>query len=650
MESDSVVCGIAGLIQYEQRALDPALCQHLSHTLHHRGPDDVGFLGWTGTSPAQVSRRPDVVQNSWTGLVHCRLAILDLGEAGWQPMSTVDGRYHIVFNGEIYNYLELRAELADLGYTFRSHSDTEVLLTAYAHWGAQALTRLVGMFACGILDTQARTLCLARDYFGIKPLYYTYGRHGFAFASEIKALLELPGVGRGVHPQRLYDYLRFGVTDHGEDTLFADIRQLPAAHYLDIPLDCPRQGRLVRYWQVDLRQPLAISFEEAAGKLRDLFLESVKFHLRSDVPVGAALSGGIDSSALVMAMRHLHGHGLDLHTFSYIADGAGLNEEPWVDVISQASQTVVHKVRLEPQELLADLDGLIALQDEPFGSTSIYAQMRVFRLAQEAGVKVLLDGQGADELFGGYRPHLAARLASLLRQGRWGEASRFLNQAARWPGAGRLMLLSRALGVLACAGRHAIPGWLLARYLFPPWLNAAWFARRGVVAQPIWHAHEQDVLREHLAQALVHNSLPMLLRYEDRNSMAFSIESRTPFLTPALANFVFSLPEAYLIAPDGTSKAVFRRAMRGLVPDAILDRRDKIGFATPARQWLPTLLPWVEKVLQSEVAHTMPALHLDVVRQQWQAIVAGRQSSDFRVWRWLNLICWAQRFQVSFAG
>jgi asparagine synthase (glutamine-hydrolysing) len=210
------------------------------------------------------------------------------------------------------------------------------------------------------------------------------------------------------------------------------------------------------------------------------------------------------------------------------------------------------------------------------------------------------------------------------------------------------MLLSRALGVLACAGRHATPQWLLAPYLLPPWLNAAWFASRGVVPQPIWRAQEVDVLREHLYQALVDNSLPMLLRYEDRNAMAFSIENRTPFLTPALVNFVFALPEDYIIAADGTSKAVFRHAMRGLVPDAILDRRDKIGFATPERHWLPTLLPWVDKVLQSEVAHAMPALRLDVVRQQWQAIVAGRRSSDFRVWRWLNIICWAQRFQVSF--
>jgi len=278
-------------------------------------------------------------------------------------------------------------------------------------------------------------------------------------------------VRRQVHPQRLYDYLRFGLTDYREDTLFADIHQIPAAHYLEIPLDSPRHSRLVRYWQLDVCQQLSISFEEAATRLRDLFLDNVRLHLRSDVPVGAALSGGIDSSAIVMAMRHLQGHHLNLHTFSYIADAAEVNEEGWVDIVSQASQTIAHKVHLDPQEMVADLDRLIALQDEPFGSTSIYAQMRVFCLAQEAGVKVVLDGQGADELFGGYRPHLAARLASLLRQGRWQEAGQFLTQAARLPGAGYAMMFSRALSLLTWAGVDAIPRWILARYLFPPWLN-----------------------------------------------------------------------------------------------------------------------------------------------------------------------------------
>ncbi|MBM3222730.1 MAG: asparagine synthase (glutamine-hydrolyzing) [Candidatus Tectomicrobia bacterium] len=643
------MCGIAGIIYNEHSRGESSCVQHLCRSLRHRGPDDLGYLGWDGRASVHVARSPEVVQHQWVGLLHCRLAIVDLSETAWQPMSTPDGRYHLVFNGEIYNYLELRAELERLGYTFRSHSDSEVLLRAYAHWGVQMLSRLVGMFAFAVLDTQARTLILVRDFFGIKPLYYTHGPHGFLFASEIKTLLTCPGVPRTAHPQRLYDYLRFGLTDHGTDTLFANIQQIPAAHYLQLPLDCPQQGQFVHYWQVDHAQRLMLSFEEAASTLRDLFLDNVRLHLRSDVPVGAALSGGIDSSAIVMAMRYLQGACLELHTFSYIADDASLNEELWVDLVCQASQAVSHKVHLSPEALLADLDTLMAIQEEPFGSTSLYAQMRVFRLAHESGIKVMLDGQGADELFGGYRPHLAARLASLVRQGQWGQAGHLLTQAAHLPGVGRLMMLSRALGVLAWARQRLIPPWLLKRYLFPPWLNASWFAEHSTVAQPIWHAHEREVLREHLAQALTTNSLPMLLRYEDRSSMAFAVESRTPFLTPALVQYVSALPEEYLIAADGTSKAVFRRAMRGLVPNAILDRQDKIGFATPERHWLPILRPWANSVLQSEVAQTLPAIRLNVIQQQWQAICTGRQPWDVRVWRWLNVICWAQHFQVRFA-
>jgi asparagine synthase (glutamine-hydrolysing) len=387
---------------------------------------------------------------------------------------------------------------------------------------------------------------------------------------------------------------------------------------------------------------------QAAAHLRTLFLENIQLHLRSDVPVGAALSGGIDSAAIVTAMRLVQGPNLDLHTFSYIANHPTLNEETWVDMVSQTASTVAHKVRVGPEEVLDDLEGLLHTQEEPFGSTSIYAQRRVFRLAREAGVKVMLDGQGADELLGGYRPALAARLASLLRQGQWLAAYRFLQRAASLPGVGRLMMLSRALGVLVLSHQYPILRSAAQSYLFPAWLNAAWFARQGVMAAPIWQAQEREVLREHLLQALTDNSLPMLLRYEDRNSMGFSVESRTPFLTPALVNFVFSLPEEYIIAADGTSKAVFRQAMRGIVPAPILERRDKIGFATPEQCWLLTLRPWVDNVLQSAAAGAIPALRLNVVRQQWQAMVHGQRAFDGCLWRWLNVICWAQRLQICF--
>jgi asparagine synthase (glutamine-hydrolysing) len=650
------MCGIAGMLWTEpaaQRAGTTAVLR----LLEHRGPDDHGWLLLTPQGVRRGRGDPGNV-HAEAALLHRRLSILDVSDAGWQPMSTPDGRYHLIFNGEIYNYVELRRELEKLGQEFRSRSDTEVLLHAYSRWGRGALSRLVGMFAFAVLDTRERSLFLARDFFGIKPLYYAHLPGGFAFASEIKALLDLPGLKRGVNPDRLYDYLRFGLTDHGGQTLFAQVRQLPAAHCLDVALDArgvggvnPPMAQPVRYWHLDLDDRLDLSLEEAGRRLRELFLENVKLHLRSDVAVGAALSGGIDSSAIVAAMRHLEPR-LDLHAFSYVADDAAVSEERWIDSAGRVAHAVVHKVHPTAAEMVEDLDRLVYQQDEPFGSTSIYAQDRVFRLAREAGVPVMLDGQGADELLGGYRPYLAARLASLLRQGRLGRAYSFLRRAARLPGSGgRRQLLAHAGGLAlpSCVKSWALR--LTGRGQMPAWLNERWLASHGVRARPRRSAPAAlEVLRQELRQSLVETSLPMLLRYEDRNSMAHSVESRVPFLTVPLVDFVLRLPEEHLIGRDGTSKNVFRLAMRGLVPDAVLDRKDKIGFATPEQRWLSVLSPWVEKTLRSDAAQRIPALHVPEMQREWQAIREGRRPFDFRVWRWVNLIRWAERFAVTFAA
>jgi len=642
------VCGIAGVVGDNRITIDPDILLRLDTDLQHRGPDGCGFLAFRHPDYVVTAQDVNVLPRPHVGFVHRRLAIFDVSAAGWQPMATQAGRAYIVFNGAIYNYRELRHHLASCGCTFHSQSDTEVLLQAYIHFGPQVLTRLVGMFAFAILDVDTQTVFMARDAFGIKPLYYTWWRDGFAFASEIKPLLSLPGVRRRVHPQRLYRYLRFGVTDDGDQTLFAGIYQLPAAHYLQLSLDTPSHAQPRRYWSVPLDQTSELSLEQAAETLRALFLDNIRLHLRSDVPVGAALSGGIDSSSIVAAMRHVAGKDLRLETFSYVAASTVLNEESWADMAARHAGAIGYKTRPTPQELATDLPHLIDIQGEPFGSTSIYAQMRVFRLARDAGIKVMLDGQGADELLGGYRPHVAAWLASLLRQRRWGGALHLLRSGAQLPGLSHRMLLERAAGLLGTGQLvPCLSSRLLRRYLFPPWLRVSWFEAHDVVATPLWQAHGSLLLRDHLYQALADQSLPMLLRYEDRNSMAFGIESRVPFLTPQLVAFIFTLPEAYLIATDGTSKYVLRRAMRGLVPDAILDRRDKIGFATPEQEWLGALRPWVEDILKSDAAKRIPALDLPAVQREWQQIAAGQKPFDNRCWRWLNVISWVAHFEVD---
>ena len=654
------MCGIFGVWHREGSPLSLASVRAATDLLRHRGPDDEGYLCYhvrtgravscagTGTMTGIQLPSLDEVGEQPVDLAFGfrRLSIIDLSEAGHQPMSTADGRYWIIFNGEIYNHIELRNELQDAGHRFRSHSDTEVLLAAYAHWGRQALTRLVGMFACAILDTRERRLFLARDHFGIKPLYYLSSQNRFAFASEIKALLNLPDVRRVVNADRLYLYLRHGLTDHGADTMFAEIRQLPAAHYMEITLEGSSSFEPVRYWQPDLDRRETASFEEAAVELHELFLENIRLHLRSDVAVGAALSGGMDSSSIVGAMRYVEGSQLDLHAFTHVAEEPSINEEHWADLAAQAAGAVIHKTRPTADELVADLDRVIAIHDEPFGSTSIYAQYRVFALARHCGIKVMLDGQGADELLAGYKGYAAARMASLVTAWRWIEAARFLKRASRWPGRNRLWMETGQF-LLHPILQNPIRR-LVGQPLLPAWLNGSWFAAREVVPTPLRARRSPDVLRHELHHTLTVTSLPMLLRYEDRDSMAHSVESRVPFLTPDLVNYVLGLPEEFILDGEGASKAILRRAMRGIVPDVILDRKDKIGFSTSEQRWLTGLRPWVDRTLHSEAAAAIPAIERGAMHAEWRSILDGTKAFDFRVWRWLNLIRWTELFGVIY--
>jgi asparagine synthase (glutamine-hydrolysing) len=580
--------------------------------------------------------------------VHRRLSILDLHESGRQPMTWGDGRYAIAFNGEVYNYLELRGELERLGHRFRSTGDTEVVLASYAQWGTAAFARFVGMFAFAILDVQERKVVLCRDPFGIKPLYYTCTDGALYFASEIPALMEFVPTRRTVDAAQLYRYLRYGITDEGSTTLLAGIHQLRAAAYAQIAIDSPDRVEQQTYWQPSLETVDGISFDEAASRVRELFEQSVRLHLRSDVPVGSALSGGIDSSAVVCMMRQVD-PGIDLHAFSYIASDSPLNEEAYVDLVVQRTGARVHKVYPQAEELVDDLALLSIAQGEPFRSTSIFAQYRVFREAARAGIKVILDGQGADELLGGYRAYLAVRLAELVRRGKLPEAGTFLRTCVRRLGVSAGYMVQKAAEYLLPAQVQGPLRKIVGRELLPAWMNEQWFARAGVRAAPAADAHNAPLFKNELLRELQATSLPSLLRYEDRNSMAFSIESRVPFLTPQLVEFVLKLPESYIIGADGTTKRVFREAMRGIVPDAILDRRDKIGFATPEEEWMRRLDRWIRALLSSDAAQAVAALDVPKTRELWDDMLSGRRRFDFELWRALNVIHWTRQFNVSYA-
>lgn len=642
------MCGIAGIVRSSAGAGPRKNAfERLAADLRHRGPDAFGFLGWTPGSEIRAGSDATLAEGAAVGLVHTRLAILDLSAAGTQPMVSNDGQHAIVYNGEIYNYLELRQELQKLGHRFTSTSDTEVLLAALIEWDTAALTRLEGMFAFAMVDARKRSVLIARDPFGIKPLFYRTSGGEFAFASEMRALLALQPKERiQANSTAVYRYLRHGITDDDDQSLIDGVRHLVPGTFLRLSLDDVSRPEPKQYWSLRLDRPADISFEEAARAVRDAFLTNVERHLRSDVQVGACLSGGIDSSAIVSAMRTVGKPTLELHTFSYLADDPQLSEERWVRQVAQACGATLHTAHPSAEDLAADLDRLIAIQHEPFASTSIYAQHRVLDLAKRAGVKVVLNGQGADELLGGYTVFIGARIASLVRSGRIDRALRLASHARRQRGHSRAHLH---------AGRFLVPRTLqeplrslVGRDSVPAWLNTTWMSRNGVTADAMNHtAGHRDILRSELEHSVT-TSLRTLLRYEDRNSMAYSLESRVPFLTTGFANLLLSLPEEYIVGDNGMTKRVFRAAMRGIVPDAVLDRRDKIGFETPEQSWLGHLRHWTDPMLSGETARSIPVFNHSAAWKDWQSGVTDPRRYRAWMWRWVNLVRWTELVGVSY--
>lgn len=655
------MCGILGWVGLDDGPRALARIRATLPLLAHRGPDDAGYLFHQGhpsrtqliNNEGTVTELPEQPSAGITGAVvfgHRRLAIIDPTPTGHQPMVSADGRFVLVLNGEIYNYLELRGELEALGHTFRGRSDTEVLLEAWAEWGTGALRRLVGMYAFAVLDRQGGRLVLARDCFGIKPLYLCEGLGGLCFASEIPALLALSGLPPRANPRRVYDYLDLGITDHGDQTMLAGVQSLPAAHYVDIALDRPAARTPVSYWAPDLTREADLSFPDAASRLRDLFIRSITLHMRSDVRIGTLLSGGTDSSSIVMAMRRIGGPALDIHTFSYIGGQGAISEERWIDIVNAEARAQVEKVHLQPEEWVTDADDLLTAQAEPFGSIAIYAQNRLLRRAAETGVKVVLSGQGADELLGGYRSTWALRLASLIERGHWAGAVGFVRRLKHVRGPYDPSI--RRIAMLAVSHLMPIATRGAARVALGrgrrPWIAPAWCTRHGIgIARAGSRGRHGRRLARELWSSVETLGLPALLRYEDRNGMAYSVESRLPFLTPELAEFVLTLPEEYVVGPDGSTKHVFKEAMRGIVPDAILDRKDKVGFAVPMDTWVPAI-PGFRGLL--EFAASLPPVRRSALEPHLAGLRAGRRPGlrdSFLLWRLAGFASWARRFNVA---
>jgi asparagine synthase (glutamine-hydrolysing) len=629
------MCGIAGLIGIDADYNAAPHVTALLRVLEHRGPDD---RGWCALGPDGLARGRDVPRSivGSVVLVHRRLSIIDLSSSGAQPMVSPCGNYAVAYNGEVYNYRELREELSREGYEFRSTSDTEVLMWALAHWGPAALRKFTGMFALAFLDVRARSLLLARDPFGIKPLYWARYRDGIAFASEVRALLTLPEVGREIAPDLLWYFLRFGGAEQSDRTLLQAVRQVPSGTYAIAHVDSRSDPDFTPYWTLSLSSESDLSFPEAAGRLRELFLRSVDLHLRSDVPVGACLSGGLDSSSIVAAIRHLRPDA-DIRTFSYVAPSASVSEEPWIDLAAERAGSASHKVHLSAEEAAELLGHVVECQDLPFTSTSMIAQSAVFREASANGIKVMLDGQGSDEMLAGYNRYYGALVLGQARRLHLRAAYRVLT-SPKTQGLSLLNTIAWAFDYAGSGPVRALGRRLLRRDLVPRWANRRWFSERGVRLPDDRALQGTDVLRMALHRSLFRDSLPALLRYEDRNSMSYSIESRVPFLTTDIVEFVLSLPERYLIDSDGWTKSLLRAAMRGLVPDAILNRRDKIGFETPERDYL-SADTW-RAAARDAIAGLGGIVNVPAATDEWESMLRGERRWSPAVWRWINLWKW----------
>lgn len=631
------MCGIFTAVNIDHQAINLA---PIMSVVKNRGPDDIGCISWEAENFEYLSMASTLSGELLQG--HVRLAVIDLSEAGKQPMISPCGRYSICYNGEVYNYVEIRNALVGEGVKFESDSDTEVIMQAIICWGIDAINQFRGMFSFSFYDSVDRELLVARDHFGIKPLYYARSENNFYLASEISQLLLCKGVSSSYEPQMVYEYLLSGASDHTADTMYKQVKQFPAGHYARFSIDDLLDIDIQPYWELDLRNKVHDTFPVAAEKVRSLFLDSVKLHMRSDVKLGAALSGGIDSSAIVCAMRYLYPQ-QDIHTFSFIAESDDISEEHWIDIVNDFVGAQSHKIKASEDELLSDLTDLIKTQGEPFGSTSIYAQYRVFREAREAGVTVMLDGQGADEMLAGYIFYQGTKLAGLLRRGKFITATKFFLACIRNTSSTFLYLLQITVRELLSARlARTIKGLILPNKR-THWLSETWLLKESVSDAKVFKraVNWKNPLKTHLKSTLTEVGLPNLLRYEDRDSMRWSIESRVPFLHVELVEYLYSLPDEYLLSHQGVSKHVFREAMRGIVPDAILDRKDKIGFATPERDWLLKAGSWVD--LKLTEAECLPFFNVPELKKEWGRVVSGEVSFDFRCWRWLNLISWASK-------
>ena len=590
--------------------------------IRHRGPDNLGFDS-------------HIIQEKCLFIGHTRLAILDLDSKSNQPMKDHTGRFQIVFNGEIYNFLELRRELECIGIAFKTNSDTEVLINGWAQWGEAVLPKLRGMFAFAVYDSLNQIVNIYRDQFGIKPMYYYHEDEKFFAGSELPLIvhaIKKSGGHTKISELQSFQYLSYSTIDRLSNTFVDKVYRVRPGWKLSF--DLKNNTKSFINWSKNT--PIhdnKISFNKAKKDVKEAFFEAVRLQLRADVGIGVALSGGVDSSAIACVAKMLQPK-KTLHTFSYINKEKDGFEENYIDFINAHLKATSHKVYLNPHNLKKDIENLVEVQGEPFYSTSMYAQYKVFQKVKDTGIKVLLEGQGADELLAGYNGYTDRLLLKYLKELRFARAL-------------KLCVFEAQKGQLKGSILAAVAKYLPDRPYFslqdyknrnlnkvfnqiPAYTDRI---RGSVSLHEGSGENSEKLLTSFLIAECTSGGLEPLLRYGDRNAMANSIENRVPFLDQEFVNLIFSLPEDYLHGPGFETKHVFREAMRGVVPDNILDRKDKIGFLTPMEKW--------QSELTQQFIKTDPEqLGLPLKKEELRRLL-NQDKDKYLSWRLLNLIMWA---------
>jgi len=589
------MCGIAGIILKQEANLNLGeKLIALGQAIRHRGPDGEGFILGTENSVTpyfheqQTFARQDLNYIPKThiqkrddshsfGFVHRRLAIIDLSDTGHQPMCNSGSTHWIVFNGEIYNYIELREELKKIGHIFISESDTEVILLAYKQWGTDCVNHFNGMWAFCIYDLERKVYFASRDRLGVKPFYYVNNEQMFAFASEQKAFIKSGLLPFRINKNALHDYLVNDLVENDPSNFFEGITELWPGTTIIYDVGTKKITTSVYYHlneQISLVND-KLDEQELVEKIRNTFENSVKLRLRSDVEVGTCLSGGIDSSALAVTISEITKK--PLHCFTSIFRGETFNEEVFADLVAKKIGANHHKIEPSLAGFEKDADNLIYSQDVPIWSTSTYAQYKVMELAKENNIKVVLDGQGADELFGGYHHHFVAKWNNLLLQGHYFEALKDISISDKTISGSFTFYLKERLKQKYFFNKNQFPLFFTKNFI-----------ASSEVKNPL--SYFKDV-NEQLITDIYQTRLKSFLKCEDRCGMWHSVESRTPFSDDVeLINLLFSFNGNKKIK-HGISKYLLREAVKGKLPKEIYTRYDKKGFETPMQKWMISLKP-----------------------------------------------------------